>query len=264
MTESILEGIAAHVAKRVERHKQTWPVETLRKSEFYNRKPADFAQAFKHRRHHRVIAEVKFASPSEGLLLPSDQVDASRAARIATSYLEGGAAAVSILTERNFFGGAPHFLEATRRVQPLAKLLMKDFILDPYQLEQARSIGADCILLIVALLKGHTPRMLKLAQDLGLSALVEVHNEDELGLAREAGAKLVGVNSRDLNTLKTDLGVARRLAPLGQGLTLIAESGLKGREELDELSKLGYHGFLIGSSLMKQPDPGAALKALIS
>jgi indole-3-glycerol phosphate synthase len=170
---------------------------------------------------------------------------------------------LSILTERNFFAGAPEFLEAVRRAYPEAPLLMKDFFLEPYQLELARSCGADCVLVIAALAKTCLKAMLKAAEALGLSALVEVHDEGELEAAQAAGARLLGVNSRDLGTLKTDLDTARRLAPLAApGAVLVAESGLKSQAELRELKGLGYRGFLIGTALMQAEDPGQALAEL--
>lgn len=246
---TVLEKIAAHVAKRLVRLKRD-----VRPAElpFYARAPRDFASNFP-----GVIAEVKFASPSEGLL---QQPSAEAAVRIAGEYLDSGAAALSVLTERNFFAGEPEFLMAVRRAYPEARLLMKDFMLDPWQLELARGIGADCVLLIAALLGRRTGELLALAREKGLSVLVEVHTEAELELARKAGATLVGVNSRDLKTLATDLDVARRLAPLGRGLTLVAESGIKSAEDLRSLKALGYQGFLVGTSLMK----GGSLKELLA
>lgn len=253
--------IAAHTSKRVERCKKETPLEALRQKPLYGRKPRDFAKAFSGA-FPRVIAEVKFASPSEGPLR-KEEPSAEAAVRIAGAYLSRGAAALSILTERNFFGGTPDFLQGVREAFPEAFLLMKDFFIDPYQFELARACGADCVLLIAALVGGRLKAMLKLAQDLELSALVEVHDENELSAAKAAGAAIIGVNSRDLRTLKTDLDVARRLAAKAGGGLLIAESGLKSRAELLELSGLGYRGFLVGTTFMKQEDPGLALAELL-
>jgi indole-3-glycerol phosphate synthase len=258
----VLSRIGAHTKKRVERFKNDRSVSSLKASELYSRVPRDFKKAFEGS-FPRVIAEVKFASPSAGFLR-QEQPSAESATRIALSYLDHGAAALSILTERNFFAGAPEYLESVRRARPEAPLLMKDFFLDPYQFELARACGADCVLLIVALIGGELKQMLAQAQNLGLSVLVEVHDEVELGAAEAAGATLIGVNSRDLRTLKTDLNVARRLAPLAGGACLIAESGLKSREELKELSSLGYKGFLVGTTLMRVEDPGKALAELMA
>lgn len=258
----VLSRIAAHTAKRVERFKRERPLDALKASPLYARAPRDFRDAFRGA-GPRVIAEVKFASPSEGFLREQAEASPARAAEIARAYGAAGAAAISVLTERNFFAGAPDFLGAVRGALPDAFLLMKDFVLDPYQLDLARAEGADCVLLIAAMLGGALPKLHELARERGLSVLVEVHDAAELEIAKAAGATLVGVNSRSLKTLKTDLQVARDLAGKAEGAVMIAESGLKGRAELDELAALGYKGFLIGSSLMKQPDPGAALAALL-
>lgn len=258
----VLTRIGLHTEKRVERWKQQRPERALKESPLYARAPRDFARAFEGRAP-RVIAEVKFASPSEGFLLPPEKANAQEAARVAGGYLRAGAAAVSILTERHYFAGAPEFLGEARRAHPDAFLLMKDFVIDPYQLHLARAEGADCVLLIAALLHGALPLLHREARALGLSVLVEVHDAEELAAAREMGAAIVGVNSRDLKTLKTDLAVARALADKAPGAVMIAESGLRTRQDLDELSALGYRGFLIGTSLMKQHDPGQALRALL-
>lgn len=247
---------------RVGKLKESNPVESLRAQPLYARSPRSLKTALLAKKP-AVIAEVKFASPSEGLLR-GEHPAPDRAADVAGKYLAAGAAAVSILTERNFFAGAPEFLVAARERHPDACLLMKDFVFDPYQLELARAIGADAVLLIVALVGTELSALHSQAKALGLSVLVETHTEAELELAKKAGAELIGVNSRDLKTLKTDLDVARRLAGKAPGALLVAESGLKTRADLDELSKLGYGGFLIGTSLMKQSDPGAALKDLLS
>ncbi len=210
-----------------------------------------------------VIAEVKFTSPSEGVLRPNPSpIEASR---IAAAYASAGAAAISILTEPEFFAGDTSFLADARDACPTIPLLMKDFMVDSYQLELARSIGADAVLLIGALLGPRLPEMHAVAKSLGLSVLIEVHNDAEAEAAIAADGALIGVNNRDLKTLKVDLAVARRLAPLvcRPGIVAVAESGLRSRKDLDSLTPLGYKGFLIGSSLMKRPDPGAALKSFL-
>ncbi len=261
--ESVLNRIARAAKERLERQKTDCPPLVLKKMPFYGRKPRDFSEAFKGEGPN-VIAEIKFASPSEGKLKLGREVSADLAVKLAGDYLEAGACALSILTEPDFFSGSPKFLNAVRQNHPKALLLMKDFIFDPYQLFMARAHGADAVLLIAALLGGDLKTLLEDCRSLGLSALVEVHDEAELELAGESGAKIIGVNSRDLRTLKTDLAVAKRLAPLCPGAVRIAESGIKTRKDLDELSALGYNGFLIGASLMKTDDPGRALKELLA
>lgn len=257
----VLTRIAKHVEKRLAWRKRDDPVEALRAQKLYARRPVDFAKAFEGA-GPRVIAEVKFASPSEGFL--RERPTTNDAVSVAAAYLSSGAAALSVLTERNFFAGEFEFLAAVRRANPDAFLLMKDFMFDPYQFELARSLGADCVLLIAALVGSALPMLHEKARALGLSVLVEVHDEREMEAAKACGAALIGVNSRDLKTLKTDLAVARRLAPLGAGSLLIAESGLKTRADLNELAALGYRGFLVGTSLMKKPEPGAALRELLA
>lgn len=256
----VLARIAGSVRARLKVLKKQWPVRRLRAQPLYARLPKDFSAAFPPGR--RVIAEVKFASPSAGALRPG--ASAEEAVRIAGGYLSAGAAALSILTEPRFFSGSPDYLAAVRRRFPRARLLMKDFFLDPYQFEIARAHGADAILLIAALLRKDLAFMLGEARRLGLTPLVEVHTLAELRAAEAVGAELIGVNSRNLRTLETDLAVAERLAAESRsGAILIAESGLRTGRDLKRLGDLGYRGFLIGTELMRRPDPGRALRALL-
>jgi len=257
----VLARIGARTEERVARAKRDRPVAVLRGERLYARSPRSLTKALLGP-GPRVIAEVKFVSPSGGVLRQG--ASAAEAARVAAAYLDAGAAAISVLTEPEFFGGDASYLAAARAAAPEACLLMKDFFVDPYQFEAARACGADAILLIAALLGARLPEMAEAARSLGLSALIEVHDEAEAEAALACGADAVGVNSRDLRTLKTDLDVARRLAPLARrGAAAVAESGLRSRAEIDELALLGYQGFLIGTSLMRTADPGAALAALL-
>ncbi len=256
--------IAAATAERVKRWKIERPESALASEPLYARKPLSLARALSHP-GPRFIAEVKFASPSEGFLREPGSATPQEAARIAAAYADAGAAAISILTEPQYFSGDPSFLAAARRARPDAVLLMKDFVIDPYQLELARACGADAVLLIAALLGPRLHELLFAARARGLSALVEVHDEAQAESALACTADVVGVNSRDLRTLKTDLGVARRLAPLAtRAAAAVAESGLKTREDIDGLTALGYKGFLVGTSLMKSRDPGLALSVLLA
>ncbi|MEK7859167.1 MAG: indole-3-glycerol phosphate synthase TrpC [Elusimicrobiota bacterium] len=257
----VLTRIAMHTETRVRRFKEQTPVEALREGFLYKREPQAFSAAFCGPQP-RVIAEVKFASPSQGFLTQR-KPSTEEALRVAGSYLSNGAAALSILTERHFFAGAPDHLAGVRFRHPKALILMKDFFIDPYQLELARACGADCILLIAALLGEKLGEFHAAAKALGLSALVEVHTEAQLRAAQAVEAELIGVNSRDLKTLKTDLGVARALGPMAPGSLLIAESGISTRQDLDELTACGYRGFLVGTTLMKTQDPGQALADLL-
>jgi indole-3-glycerol phosphate synthase len=208
----------------------------------------------------QVIAEVKLASPSEGHL--GKGLDPARVAR---EYAEAGAAGISVLTEPDFFlGSLAHLSEVREAVE--TPLLMKDFLIDEYQIYQARAIGADCVLLIAALLHERLGEMLKSARAIGLSVLVEVHDATELAAALSVGAALVGVNNRDLKSLRVDLEVSRKLAKLakGSGATLVCESGIQNRAQLDELHALGYSAFLVGTHLIKSGRPGEALRELLN
>lgn len=255
----VLARIAGSVRARLKVVKKQWPVRRLRNQPLYQRLPKDFSAAFAP--GIRVIAEIKFDSPSAGLLRGAS---AEEAVRIAGGYLAAGASALSILTEPCFFSGSPEYLAAVRRRFPRARLLMKDFFLDPYQFELARAYGADAVLLIVSLLRNDLSYMLAQARGLGLTPLVEVHTAAELRAAEAAGAELIGVNSRNLRTLETDLGVAERLIGESRsGAILIAESGLRTARDLSRLRRLGYRGFLVGTELMRRPDPGRALRAML-
>jgi indole-3-glycerol phosphate synthase len=255
----VLADIAAATKRRLEREKARTPEAALRTMLSAQRQPRDFRGALGPG-GLKVIAEVKLASPSEGAL-----GSGLGPAEVARAYCANGAAAISVLTEPDFFLGRIAHLTRIREQVPLP-LLMKDFFLEAYQLLQARVFGADCALLIVALLgKEKLRAMLREAGELGLDALVEVHDERELEAALEAGALLIGVNNRDLRTLQVDLDVSRRLAPLGVkgGALLISESGLRSRAQLEELAALGYRGFLVGTHLIKSGRPGDALAALL-
>ena len=184
---------------------------------------------------------------------------------IAKEYLENGAAALSVLTERDIFKGDPFYLAEIRNEFPDAYLLMKDFIVDEFQLKMARSIGADTVLLIVALLgKERTKEMIELAQNYGFCPLVEVHNQEELEIALSAKAQFIGVNNRNLKTMEVSLENSKTLAKkVPKNITLISESGIKTHNDLKELKEYGFHGFLVGTSLMKTKQPGITLKGLL-
>jgi indole-3-glycerol phosphate synthase len=206
----------------------------------------------------RAIAEVKKASPSRGPIAPGADPVA-----IARAYHQAGAAAISVLTEPRRFGGSLEDLARVALALPLP-LLRKDFILEPYQLYEARAAGASAVLLIAAL---HDARHLRLLREraaaLGLDALVEIHDGPELERAVESGAAAIGVNNRDLRTLTVSLETAERLAPqLPPGVVRVGESGIARPEDVARLAACGYDAILIGERLMTAVDPGAALRAL--
>ncbi len=206
-----------------------------------------------------VIAECKRRSPSKGVL--AERYDP---VAIARAYERGGAAAISVLTEPTFFDGALEHLAAVRAAVQVP-LLRKDFVVDDYQLLEARAAGADAVLLIVAALDDRELASLhRRARELGLAALVEVHDEEELRRAEGAGARLVGVNNRNLRTLAVDVEASGRLAAaIPRGVTAVSESGLRSRADLDRLRGLGYRAFLIGERFMTDADPARALGELI-
>lgn len=258
----MLGRIAKRTLSRLGELKANRPVEWLRTRPLYDRRPLSLADALS-AGGPRIIAEVKFESPSEGVLRKGGSP--VEAAKLAKGYARNGAAAVSILTEKDYFGGDPSFLAGARDACPKTPLLMKDFMVDEYQFELARSIGADAVLLIAALLGPRLGSMHSAARSLGLSVLIEVHNEAEAEAALAAGDAVIGVNSRDLKTLKVDLAVAHRLAPLvAKSRVAVAESGIRSRADMDSLAAVGYKGFLIGTSFMKTAEPGAALKSFLS
>jgi indole-3-glycerol phosphate synthase len=207
----------------------------------------------------RVVAELKRRSPSRGEIRPDfDPVGCAK------SYAEAGAAALSVLTDRRYFGGELGLLDAVRG-EVAVPLLRKDFVLDPYQIDEARAHGADAVLLIVRALRGDELRTLRgRAVGLGLDALVEVHDEEDLERALEAGADLVGINNRDLASFETDLGVTERLAPrlAGRGVVVVAESGIFTHADVRRLEAAGADAVLVGEALMREPDVGRALAEL--
>lgn len=207
-----------------------------------------------------IIAEFKRRSPSKGLI----RADADPE-QVAKDYVAGGAVAISVLTEENYFEGSLNDLEAIRKTVDVA-LLRKDFIFDEYQLFEAAIAGADAILLIVAALEDVQLASLRsvIEEDLSMDALVEVHTKEEIDRAIACGARLIGVNNRDLRTFEVSLETSFRLideAPADS--LLISESGLKTRKDLERLQRVGYRGFLIGETLMRANSPKAALVELL-
>ncbi len=200
----------------------------------------------------KIIAEIKRRTPFKG-----DLVERFDPLSIARTYADSGAAAISILTESRFFGGSLETIEQARQAVSIP-LLRKDFIFDEYQVYESRACGADFFLLIATSLdKNQLKDLLELGKEIGLTALVETHHEQDMEKAFHAGAELLGINNRNLTTGKTDLEISRRLLKETRGmdnLLLVCESGIHNRAEIEEFEGLGVHAFLIGESLMKAPN----------
>jgi indole-3-glycerol phosphate synthase len=257
----ILDRILAVKAREIDAARDARSLETVRAEAERADPPRGFAAALRARiaaGGAAVIAEVKKASPSKGVL--RDDFDP---AAIARAYAANGAACLSVLTDRQFFQGAPGHLVAARAACALP-VLRKDFIVDPYQVYEARAMGADCILLIVAALALPRLKALEvLARSLGMDVLVEVHDRAELDRALALQTPLLGINNRDLRTFETRLDTTLELLPaIPPDRLVIAESGILASADVARLRAAGVNAFLVGEAFMRAPDPGAALAAL--
>ena len=260
-TPDLLEAIVAATRRSVAvRMEATGRVELERMTEGAMPRGETFRANLTRRGTWNVIAECKRRSPSRGILR-----EVYDPAAIARSYEAAGAAAISVLTEPTFFDGSREHVRAVRATVALP-ILWKDFVVTPYQLVEARAAGADAALLIVAALDTAALKALTgEAQALGLATLVEVHDASELARALDAGANIVGVNNRNLRTLDVVIDTACRLGErMPENVVAVAESGLRTSEDLVRLRSAGYQAFLIGESLMSAPDPGDALRTLLS
>lgn len=255
---SFLALIVSNKREEIARAKTQRPLATLQNLAGQQPAAHDFRQALTAGKNVAVIAEMKKASPSAGTLREDFDPIA-----LAQSYERQGAAALSILTDNKFFGGHLENLRQARIVSALP-ILRKDFILEPYQVFEARAYGADAILLIMALLdRSQLFELMLVAAEIGLQALVEVHNEAEIDRALLAGANLLGINNRDLKTFTVTLETTARLSKLiPSSCVRVAESGIKSRQNVERLAACGIDAVLVGSHLMRQADPGAALVEL--
>ncbi len=223
-------------------------------------RPRGFASALREKGDRpRVIAEVKKASPSKGIIRPDFDPVA-----IARDYEQNGAAAVSVLTEIHFFQGSPEYLRGIKKHVDLP-VLRKDFLFNPYQLYESRAMGADALLLIAAVLeKTQLSDHILLARELGMDALVEVHTREELAMVLETEAEIIGINNRNLSTFHTDIDTTVDLVgDIPADKIVVSESGIATGADIAKLQKAGVHAFLIGESLMRHDSPGAKLTELM-
>lgn len=254
--------IIAETHQRVAIDKKTFPPELVENETLFPVQAVNFEAAFQAGQTN-IITEIKYGSPSRGKIFDPEVVSPEQ---VAEAYISNGAIALSILTEPKYFHGSYDYLTSVRRSHPRIPIIMKDFYLDPYQIYLARYLGASIALLVVRYLdESQLKDFYDITVGLGLSALVEVHDVDELEIASKIGCKVMGVNNRNLKTLGIDLDVGRNLAPhFPDEVIKICESGIFERAEIDEFAKLGYDGFLIGTSLMKDGQPGEALNELVN
>ncbi|MGE0824233.1 MAG: indole-3-glycerol phosphate synthase TrpC [Candidatus Binatia bacterium] len=255
----ILDDIVAYKKNEVDLQKQRVPLQQLKDAAFFHQPTLGFLQTLRGWNGRTIIAEVKKASPSKGIIRADfDPLS------LAKTYEENGAAAISVLTESKFFQGSLAYLQLIRE-NVSRPLLRKDFLFDPYQVYEARSFGASAILLIVAILSDSQLRELAaLAQSLTLDCLIEVHDADELERALNCGVQLLGINNRDLRTFHTTSEITERLiGQVPQGVLVISESGLSRSEQLTRLEAQGVKGFLIGETFMAAADPGIPLRTLL-
>ena len=256
---TILDEIYKHKLSEVSEYKRRVSIKTLKEQCKKKQKARSFGAALKSNTNIRIIAEIKKASPSLGII--REDFNPVEIARI---YEAGGAAAISVLTDEKYFQGSLSYFPHVKTSLNLP-ILRKDFIIDAYQIYEARSAGADAILLIAALLsKEEMQRYLDLSGQLGMDCLVEVHSETELKQVLQTNADIIGINNRDLATFKTDLETTLRLRPMIPGEKIVvSESGIKSRSDIEKLMKEGIDAILVGETLMKSDDISAKLRELL-
>ncbi|MEL6390619.1 MAG: indole-3-glycerol phosphate synthase TrpC [Bacteroidota bacterium] len=256
----ILEQIVNYKQREVAERKHHVPFRKLERIDSFNRETNSFLQAIKEKDASGVIAEFKRKSPSkQAINLNADPV------HVARGYVKAKASAISVLTDEHFFGGHDRFLQDIREACPETPLLRKEFIIDEYQILEAKSLGADIVLLICEILKAaEVHHLASLARDLGMEVLLELHSESQLDKYSDA-VTMVGVNNRDLTTFEVDYDRSKKLFDrLPQDVVKVAESGLSETDTLVMLHAYGFRGFLIGEQFMKQADPGEACHGFIS
>lgn len=256
----ILSKIIAHKRREVEERKALYPAALLEKSLYFAGKPVSLSAYLRHPDKSGIIAEFKRKSPSKGDINKHGSVE-----RTSIGYMQAGASALSILTDKAYFGGSQKDLE-TARAFNFCPILRKDFIIDSYQVLEAKAMGADAILLIAACLSAKEIENLGgLAQTLGMEVLCEVHGAEELPKALQDGVNLVGVNNRDLKTFKTDVATSMELADrIPDEFIRVSESGIDSPATVKKLRGAGYQGFLIGEHFMRHARPEEAARKFIN
>jgi indole-3-glycerol phosphate synthase len=256
---NILDQIIEHKRKEVAERKELYPVKFLEQSIFFESRPVSMKKYIQREDKSGVIAEIKRKSPSKGVINPHVSVE-----RTSIGYMQAGASALSVLTDKTFFGGNNDDLTTARKFN-FCPILRKDFTIDEYQVVEAKSIGADAILLIAAVLEASQLESLaSFAHTLGLEVLLEVHNEEELKKSLDAGADLIGVNNRDLKTFKLSIEVSKKLAPMiPSSMVKVSESGIESVAAVLDLKQHGYEGFLMGQNFMQHSRPEVAAKEFI-
>lgn len=256
---NILDEIIAYKRKETEERKGLYPVRLLEQSIFFETRPVSMCHYIRRPDKTGIIAEIKRKSPSKGVINGHVSVE-----RTSIGYMQAGASAISVLTDKEFFGGSNEDLTTARKFN-FCPILRKDFTIDEYQIIEAKSIGADVILLIAAALDpAAVTSLTKFAHSLGLEVLLEVHNREELEATMESGADLIGVNNRDLKTFRTDLGISRTLAPLMPAeVVKVSESGIESPGAIIDLMDYGFDGFLMGQNFMQHGSPEHACKSFI-
>ena len=256
---STLQTIVDHKVLELEARRRDRPLRMLMEAQLFDQRRRDFTASLV-APGRRIVAEVKRSSPSLGRI--RDDFDP---VAIATGYAAAGAAAISVLTEERFFEGSLDYLAVIReRVE--VPLLRKDFLFEPYQVYEARAAGADAFLLIAAILRTEIIReLVALGREMQMTALVEVHTAQQLDRALAAGATVIGINNRDLDTFATRLETGLELlGAVPAGKTVVIESGLKTQADLARFEAVGVRAFLIGETFMRAPDPGASLRGLLA
>lgn len=255
----MLKEIVANTRKLVSKNKELYPVKLLESSIYFDSGVVSLAQYIKREDKSGIIAEFKRRSPSKGMINQyADVVNTT------IGYMQAGASALSILTEKDYFMGRNEDLTLARNAN-YCPILRKDFIMDEYQVIESKSIGADAILLIAACLtKDELKNLFHLSTSLGLEVLVEIHNQDELSKLPDHDF-LIGVNNRDLTTMEVNINTSLSMASmLSREFVWVTESGLNNIEDVKRLKEVGYEGFLMGEHFMKTPDPAATLKEFVN